>query len=389
MNRKQFIVLLVLVVLVGAAGWIVRQRGQGSWHSAGPALGRKLLPDFPVNDVAQITIQSGTNELHLARRDNFWRVRERGDYPADFSGISGLLLKFADLKIVQSQAVGAAQLGRFELLPPGPATNAGTLVEFKNQDGKTINTVLLGKQHLKQPPQGSGPGGPGDEGWPDGRYVMVGRDAKALAVISDPLDNVQPKPEAWLNKDFLRIENPRAISVQFAEATNSWKLTRVSATNDWQLADARAGEKPDPDKLSGATGPFNSPSFNDVSPANTRPDAFSPANVTVLTVETFDGFTYTAKIGRKQDDNYPITFSIAATLPSARAAANDEKPEDKAKLDAEFKDRQKQLAEKLTKEKQFENWIYYVPDYVVDPVLKTKDQLLAETPKNALPKSEK
>ena len=99
-------------------------------------------------------------------------------------------------------------------------------------------------------------GGMTDEGWPDGRYVMAGAGTKTVDVISDPLDNLQPRPEQWLDKDFFSIENPSAIEEQFPEATNSWKLTRASATNDWQLADARPGEKLDSSKISGVTSPF-------------------------------------------------------------------------------------------------------------------------------------
>jgi hypothetical protein len=75
-----------------------------------------------------------------------------------------------------------------------------------------------------------------------------------------------------LNKDFLSIEKPRAIAVQFPEATNSWKLTRASETNDWQLADAKPGEKPDASKISSVTSPFSSASFNDVAPLKTPRD---------------------------------------------------------------------------------------------------------------------
>jgi Flp pilus assembly protein CpaB len=131
MNRKQFIILLVLVALIGTAGWIVRKHNQGSWQSSGQATG-KLLPNFPLNDVAQVIIQSRTNNLHLVRRDNVWRVQERADYPANFSQISDLLIKLSDLKISQSQDVGPSQLGRFELLPPGAGAGTGTLLQFND-----------------------------------------------------------------------------------------------------------------------------------------------------------------------------------------------------------------------------------------------------------------
>ena len=378
MNRKQFIILLALVVVVGAAGLLVRQRSSESWQSSGPAIGQKLLPNLAVNDIAEISIKSGTNEMHLTKHGDSWCVHERADYPANFSDIRSLLVKLADLKVAQSDDIGPSQLGRFELLPAGPGTNTATSVEFKDQSGKALNWIMLGKKHLAKPPKNSQLGGMGDEGWPDGRYVMTGTGAKRLLLISDPLDTLQPKPESWLNKDFLSIEKPRAIAVQFPEATNSWKLTRASETNDWHLADSKTGEKLDSSKISSVTNPFNSPSFNDVAAAGTG----SAASNTLLTVETFDGFNYVAKIGPKQNDNYPVNFSITASLATERPTAKDEKPDAKAKLDKEFKDQQSKLAEKLAKEKAFANWVYQLPAFSVDEILKSRNQLLVEAPTN-------
>ena len=173
--------------------------------------------------------------------------------------------------------------------------------------------------------------------------------------------------------------------MQFPEATNSWKLTRASETNEWQLARAKAGEKLDTSKISSVTSPFSSPSFNDVA----LPNKHKVANNTVLTVETFDGFNYVANIAPKEDDNYPVTFSVTANLATERAAAKDEKPEDKAKLDKTFKEQQSKLAEKLAKEKAFATWVYQLPAYSVDEILKPRQQLLAETETNTPPKARK
>jgi hypothetical protein len=310
-------------------------------------------------------------------------VRERGDYPANFSQISGLLLKLADLKIVQTEEIGPSLLGRLELLPPGAQTNSGTLVEFKDQSGKTLNTLLLGKTHTRRQPGNSQFGGMTDEGLSDGRYVIAGADAKTVAVISDPLTDIQPRPEQWLNKDFFSIENPRMIAMQFPEATNSWKLTRASATNDWQLADAAPGEQLDTTNISGVTSPFSSASFNDVAPL--KPGV--AATNTVLTVETFDGFTYVAKIAPKQDDAYPVSFSIAASIAAERTPAGDEKPEDKARLDKEFKDTQTRLNEKLARESQLTNWVYSLSAYTIDPLLKTRGELTVAAAKDEAPKA--
>ena len=109
----------------------------------------------------------------------------------------------------------------------------------------------------------------------------------------------------------------------------------------------------------------------------------SLAHSTVLTIETFDGFEYTAKIGAKQDDNYPVTFTVSANLPAERPAPKDAKPAEKAKLDQAFKAEHDRLTAKLAKEKTYEGWVYYLPTYSVDELLKTRAQLL-EKPKKAV-----
>jgi hypothetical protein len=380
MNRKQFILLLVAVLVIGAAGLLVRQRSHESWHGSGAAQGQKLLPDLPLNDIAQITIKSGPDQVELARENNLWRVKERNNYPANFSQISEMLMKFADLKEVQTEEIGPSQMGRFDLLPPGAATNTATAIEFKDQNAKSVGSLLLGKKHMKKEAASAQLQGLGDGGWPDGRYVMTSSGTKAVVLISDPLDTVQAKPDQWLSKDFLNVENPSAIAVRFPEATNSWKLTRATPTNDWQLADAKPAEKLDSSKISSVTSPLSSASFNDVAPL--APGGVSSSN-TLLTIHTFDGFDYVANIEPKKDDSYPVSFAITAALPATRTPAPDEKAEDKAKLDKDFQTHQKTLADKLAKEQAFTNWVYQMPSYSLDEILKTRSQLLEEPSTNS------
>jgi hypothetical protein len=65
--------------------------------------------------------------------------------------------------------------------------------------------------------------------------------------------------------------------------------------------------------------------------------------------------------------------------------AADEKPADKARLDGEFQARQKSLAEKLAKESAITNWVYQLPAYGLDEVLKLRPQLMADAATNAVP----
>src|SRR6516225_4724787 len=103
MNRKQLVILLVIFAALGVAGLALYKRNEGSWKSVNKEIGQKLLGDLPVNDITHVTIKQGTNEVNLVKKDDLWRVAERKDYPANYTELSGALLKLRDLKAVQSE----------------------------------------------------------------------------------------------------------------------------------------------------------------------------------------------------------------------------------------------------------------------------------------------
>jgi len=379
MNRKQLTTLIVLVALVGGAGWFFLKRQQNAYAPSGAKFGEKLFPKLTVNDVARIQVKSSSAELNLVKKDDLWRVQERGDYPANFSQISGLLLKAADLKIGQTEEVGPSQFARLELLDPSKGKDSGTLLDLKDVSGKTIQSAILGKKQIKKSDR---PSQFGEDGFPVGRYVLLPSDDKNVFLVSDALSEIEPKPENWLNKDFFKIEKTKSISMVSANATNSWHLSRTNETAAWTLAELKEGEELDSNKVSGVANSLSSPSFVDVA-TNAKPEETGLDKPMVATLETFDGFTYTLNIGKTDAENYHLTMKVAADLPKARVAGADEKPEDKAKLDKEFADKHKSLEEKLKNEKAFEKWTYLVAKWTIDPLLRDRVQLMAEKKEEA------
>jgi hypothetical protein len=170
--------------------------------------------------------------------------------------------------------------------------------------------------------------------------------------------------------------------VTHPEATNSWTLTRDKEGGDLKLADAKEGEALDTGKASGAGYALSSPSFNDVV-VDPKPEETGLDKPITAKLETFDGFTYTVKLGKPQkEENYPLQVTVEANLPKEREVGKDEKPADKEKLDKEFKDKQTKLEEKLKNEKKFEQWTYLVAKWSVDPLLKDRKDLLKEEKKD-------
>ncbi|HEU5069626.1 MAG TPA: DUF4340 domain-containing protein [Verrucomicrobiae bacterium] len=378
MNKNQLTILIVLVAAVGLGGWMLYKKQEASW-AGGTSSKASLLSDLPVGEsLAQVVIRQGTNEVNLVKQSETWRVKERGNYPANYAQLSSAILKLRDLKPVQTEPIGASQRARLELLPPGGAgTNGtGTAVEFRDAKGKLLNSLLLGKSQMRQSGEEDQFGAAG--GIPIGRWLMVG-DAKDIAVlVSDPLSNLTPAPASWLDKDFLKVEKIKAISVTHTVATNSWSVSRTNETGtDWVLADAKPEEKLDSSKTSGFSWALSSPTFNDVLVAP-KPEAVGLDHPTTIQLETFDGFHYTLKVGNKTNDDEVLTVGVEGTFPRTRTPGKDEKAEDKTKLDKEFADNLKKLDDKLGKEKAFEGWTYLVPSYTLDSLIKNRSELLVE-----------
>jgi len=374
MNRKQLTLLIMVGAVLGDQGWVAYQKKNKAYTDSTQKMGAKILPNFPLNDVEQIVINQSAGTLLLAKKDDIWVVKDRGDYPANFDTISDTIRKFWELKVAKPVKTSAARLPTLELVPPdkGP----GTLVEFKDKSGKTINSVLLGAKSMKQGGQESPFGGGG--GFPDGRYVMVGADVQSVALVTEPFSSVEARPENWLAKEWFKVEKLKSVSVVTTNATNNWKLSRESETGEWKLADAKKDELLDNGKCGTVTSALSYPSFTDLA-TNSAPAATGLDKPITATLETFDGFTYTAKVGGKSgEENLYFQIAVAGNFPKERTPGKDEKPEDKEKLDKEFAESRKQLEEKLKAAKAFEKWTYVVSKWTVDPFLKERKDLLAE-----------
>ena len=377
MNRKQLIILLALVAVLGGAGLVLMNRNQDSWSGAPDTKqGRKLLENFQVNDVVQIRLV-GDSELNLVRNDDLWRVRERGDYPANFSQISGFLMKLSDLKITQSEQIEASQIADLGLVEPKPGQKSGektaTLIETKDSTGKVMRAVLLGNKHTR-----SMTGPYGNNEYPDGRYVMLREEPKTALLISDPLGTTDPKPDQWLNKDFFKVEKIKSVAFTALAPTNSWTLAATNEGGTLVLQDCATNEFPDSAKISSLSATLGSPSFVDVA-TNASPEVTGLDKPLTANIETFGHFTYVLKVGKKTpENNYFVNVSVSADLPKERTPGKDEKPEDKAKLDKEFADKLKQSEAKLAQEKKLDKWTYLVSSYTIDPLVRDRAQLMQE-----------
>jgi hypothetical protein len=371
MNRKQFLLVLAALVLIGGAGLILFQRNRQSWSPREPEAANKMLPNFQPNQVVAVHVKA-SSDFNLVCKQGRWCVPERSDYPANYTMLREFLIKLRDLKALQSEIVGPSQLALLELAQPGGGPGCGTLLEFKDPQNKLVGSLLLGKKH-DRPQKDSEP--LGIHGFYDGCYVLVPTDPHKVLLIPDALLNIVPEPGAWLNPEFFKVENIKFISLVSPNPANSWELSRETDASPWSLANLKPGEALDLTNASLTAEILAFPRFVDVLPRTVLPtDGLArPTVVTVLT----DHFAYTLKVGPKgRDGNYPMTVAVTGDFPTERVADKDESPEKKELLDKEFQEQTRQLRDKLAREQALARWVYVVDSWI-ELVIRDRAQLLA------------
>jgi hypothetical protein len=383
MTRKQFLILLLAVVVLGGAGLALIWRDLDSYRASGAKIGAKLLPKLRIADVAEIRLRDAKDQATLVRQEKVWVVQERGGYPASFQEISDLMIKLVELKVTQSEQIGESLWPRLELGEPGAVKEgAGTLIEFKDAAGKPLTRVVLGKKVLKKDPLNPLPAA--KDGVPAGRYVRVADAKDTVIVVSDPLNAAEARPGRWLSKEFVKIDRIRALAVGPEGAAPGWKIARNEEWGQWRFA--AGGGDLNPSAAVMAVNKLGSLSFEDVAL-----DAKGAAEKPVVAVaETFDNLVYTVRMAKRADGgDYLVNITVSGEPPKQRVAEKGEKKEEAEKRDKDFAAVRKRLEERLAVEKALGRWTYVVSAKELEPLLASRKDMLApkrgEKPQGGMP----
>jgi hypothetical protein len=385
-SRKQFLLVLVALVVLVAAGLALQSKKQASYQAPDTRVGQRLVEGFKVDDVATIEIVEPTGKVTLVRGERGWTVKERGDYPADVEPIRNLLLRLQELKVVQAEGLSDAVKPRLQLAAPDAGAKpeeTGTLVELKGRDGKAVAKLVLGKKTLREMKM---PGLPVD-GVPSGRYVWVAADPQRVNVVNESFGNVLAKPEQWLAKELVRYERPKSITTFGPDGKERWSVAKDKEDAEWKLA----GTGPlDLQKAYDASSALYALQIADAAPGVSDADAGLDKPTTVQAT-TFEGWNYELKIGKPAPDNrYYARSSVTGTVPEARKAPEDEKAEDKEKADKAFAERKDALAAKLAHEQSVGGRTVLITKVAADPLLRDRNDLIkVDKPKDAKAKDAK
>ena len=379
MSRRQFFVLLAVLVVLGGAGLALVWLDVADYRASGAKIGAKLLPKLKIADIAEVRLQDAKSQTTLARKEKTWVAQERGGYPASFQEISDLLIKLVELKVTQSEQVGASLYPRLDLADPAQGgdvaaprrgAGTGTAIEFKDAAGKTLARLVLGKKILKKDPLNPLPAA--KDGVPAGRYVRVESAAgDTIVVVSDPLNSVEAGPGRWLNKDFFKADRIRTLAVGPEGGAPRWKIARNEEWGQWKFAAGGADLHPSAAVM--AVNKLGTLTFSDVAP-DPKAEAVDKPLVTVM--ETFDKLVYTVKLAKKaKGDDYLVSFTVTGEPPKSRVPEKGEKPQDKERRDKEFAESLKRLEQRIAAEKALGKWTYVVAKGELEPLLRSREDM--------------
>jgi hypothetical protein len=116
--------------VLGGGALLYYQQERGRRPQNIDTLGRTLLKDLRIADVASIRIVEPKSTLTVQRRDEGWSIAERAGFPADLARVREFVLKLA----------AHSEKDRARLYLDG----SGTLVELVIAEGKALAQLTVG-----------------------------------------------------------------------------------------------------------------------------------------------------------------------------------------------------------------------------------------------------
>jgi len=366
-GRVLAILVVLAIVLGGGALWLHREQGAREATNVA-ALGQPVLKDLKAAEIGAIRIEGPKATLTVAQRDGHWTIAERKNFPADAAKVRGLVLKAIELKVGQSEPIAAEDRARLALNESGEG--AGMRLRFETADGKPLARLIVGKKYFKQRPDDP------DTASADGRYVMRAEDPNTVFVVSDPLEQVSTQTARWIDRSGIAAEDVESLEVRMADGEH-WKISRDSPDASWTLdGQIPPGQQVAVTKANAASYSMSLLEIDDVAPPDLAPAQSGLDQPSVVTATTFDGLTYTLKVGKLIDGKYPVTVTIEGTPKQTRTPKANESDADKAKHDKAFAENLKKLEARLARERALVGRVLMIAKIKLDDILEKRTHFL-------------
>jgi len=377
MKPKTLVILLVILsVLVGAGGLLMRSRNV---NSPSEGMGALLFEGLPVNDIATIVIQNPTDAVTLKKGADSWIVEERFRYPADFPKISDLVRTLREAKTGRKFDASEGVVKRLALKSPDDAAakqeEKGSRIRMTDLKGKSLVDMVVGNTWSRDPQKGP----------PEGQYVMLGGGSHVY-LIDKILSPYEAGPAKWLEKSPVQIDAAEIQKIMCLGpdgTTVKYTVERPAKGKDLEWSGAPSDRDISTASLNRLAGALSALKIEDVEPASADSVAVPQGASGRLDYTLFDGRTYRVHLGKTCSAPAPcqIRLEVAyeAPVPQAPSPAPEGQTDQKA-AGAGEKDEKAQssmAAAEVTKENnRLKAWMFTIPEWQYQAFVTAPEQLL-------------
>jgi hypothetical protein len=389
MKTKTLVILLIILGLVAGAGALVMHvKSQGG---SGSPLNKLILENLPVNDIFSIHIKGPEKLVLLTKKSDRWVVENRFQYPADFTKIADFVRKLKQAKIGRQFESTQDTLKRLSLKNPDDKeageSEKGTQVQLKDESGKLLASLLLGK------PRKSGT----ERSFPDGHYVRLDNDP-TVYLIDTHFAHLQNEPSDWLDKTLLKVEAKEVKKVSCLSAdgkTTHYTFQRAEKGTDLETDALPPDKKVDKSALNRLARSLSSLSMDDVLDPSDDSVVAELKQSDTLEYHLFNGMIYRVYPGKACADDDPcyLKVEVGYQKPAeAEKTADKEKPaaDDKATSGKEARPEKSPEEVKLEAEQlngRLSPWVYMISKWQHNAFVTDLEDLLEKPDKTDTKKS--
>ncbi len=314
-----------------------------------------LIQGMDTSNVQTITVKgTGDQQVELVKGGQGFTVKQLSGYPAKLSEINDLLTKCLDIKvgrIYTSKPENFEDLGVLE-------EKAAYVVKFSGSDGKLITGVIVSEGK-------------------DGKNYVRRVDSDDVYVAADYFW-LNASAQNYADKQITDVAKNKITEVAVTTAEGSYTIKQTDGKAVLQnVPEGKVVKQSECDSVLGAVTRL---SFDDVKKAADVKDV-KLDNTYVCRLD--DSTVYTVKTGKKDDKTYAaFTAEFTDTTPVMK--------EKGVESDEELKKKEaKLLANEAVGnfEKRHSGWVYVLPSYSADNLVKPLSSLVEETPAPVAPEA--
>ena len=350
MSNKKLVILAIIAVCMVI--WAVVQSKISNKSLTAPSEPTYLIQGLNPDDIGNIVLGTGENEVTLKRQSGRFIVVNKDNYPAEIETINDLITKCLDIKTTQfitDNVENHEALGITE-------KDARNVVKFLRPDESLLTGVIVGKNK--------------EEG--QGGYVRLAISEEVY--VATELPWIRSNAIDYINQELITAERKDIESITVNIPDGGYTLKRKADSDDLILDNIPADKKLKDSDSKSVFNALTDLKFTDVKKKSSASDELTFDKQYVCRLA--DSTVYIVSIAQKDEKTYITCQSEFTDTTPVPRPTQDESEEELKKKEAKLlaRDSAKEFAAK------HKDWIYEIADWKAKNLTKKLSDLLEDKP---------